>query len=234
MSNLGIKDLTGQKFGKLTVLGISGRNKYNALIWMCKCDCGNYADVLSRSLITGHTKSCGCIKGYKQVKHNTEIKYHGGSNIRLYHVWVDMKQRCINPNKSNYVWYGAKGISVCDEWKDFEKFKEWAYENGYDDKAPVGYCTLDRIDNDKDYEPQNCRWVSMAEQNRNKSYHRYVEYHGEKYTVTQLADKVGMNKDTLVYRLNANWSVEDAVNKPIKRKNCGCRMVEPQESEDKE
>ena len=233
MSNLGIKDLTGQKFGKLTVLNICGRNKYKAVIWYCKCDCGNYTNVLSRSLLSGHTKSCGCIKGYKQVKHNASIKYHGGSDTRLYHVWNDMRQRCENPNKSSYVWYGAKGIRVCDEWQDFENFEKWAYKNGYDDTAPRGYCTLDRIDNKEGYNPQNCRWVSMTDQNRNKSYHRYVEYHGKKYTVTQLADEVGMNKDTLVYRLNANWSVEDAVNKPI-RKHCGAKMVEPQKSEDKE
>ena len=163
---------------------------------------------------------------------------HGGAKRgheeRLYHVWNSMKQRCENPNRPNYVWYGAKGISVCDEWQNYLTFKKWAYENGYDDKAPKGGCTLDRIDIEKGYSPQNCRWISMADQNRNKSYHRYVEYRGERLTVTQLARKTGMIKETLVYRLNANWSVEDAVNKPIKKNHCGAKMVEPQESEDKE
>lgn len=163
------------------------------------------------------------------------MEKHGGAKRgheeRLYHVWNDMKQRCNNPNNSKYIWYGAKGITVCDEWRDYLSFKKWAYENGYDDKAPRGGCTLDRIDVEKNYCPHNCRWISMADQNRNKSYHRYVEYRGEKYTVTQLADKVGMNKDTLVYRLNANWSVEDAINKPINRKHYGAKMVEAQETE---
>lgn len=158
---------------------------------------------------------------------------HGGAKReheeRLYHVWKSMKQRCENPNRPNYVWYGAKGISVCDEWQNYLTFKKWAYENGYDDKAPKGGCTLDRIDIEKGYNPQNCRWISMADQNRNKSYHRYVEYRGERLTVTQLARKTGMIKETLVYRLNSNWSVEDAVNKPIKKNHCGAKM----ESEDK-
>jgi len=216
-----IRDLTNQKFGKLTVKKLYGTNKHRAAIWECECECGQITYVLSQNLLSGHTKSCGC-----SSKHGGARRGH---EERLYHVWQSMKQRCENVNNHNYVWYGANGIDVCDEWQEYMSFKKWAYENGYNDDALRGECTLDRIDVKKGYSPQNCRWTSMADQNRNKSYHRYVEYRGEKYTVTQLADKVGMNKDTLVYRLNANWSVEDAINKPINRKHCGAKMVEPQE-----
>lgn len=203
-----IKDLSGQRFGKLVALSICGRNKNNAVIWLCKCDCGNYVEVLSISLIAGHTKSCGCMKGYK--------KKHGDSGSRLYRVWISMKQRCQNSKNKAYQFYGGKGIKVCEEWNNYSCFKQWAIKNGYDDMAKNKECTLDRIDVNGDYEPLNCRWVSMAEQNRNKSYHRYVVYQGKKLTVTQLAKKVGMNKETLVYRLNAGWTVDDAINKPIK------------------
>jgi hypothetical protein len=212
-------DLTGKRFGRLTVICRNGVNNHRAIIWSCLCDCGKTVDVIGSSLRSGHTKSCGCL--HRDIKTK-----HGEYDSRLYRVWNSMKQRCDNPNNHNYKWYGAKGIRVCGEWKEFNGFRNWAVANGYDSTAQIRECTLDRISNNGDYEPSNCRWISMAEQNRNKSYHRYVEYKGEVYTVTQLAAKVGMNKDTLVYRLNANWSVDDAINKPIRKRTDGAKMEE--------
>lgn len=148
-------DLTGQRFGKLVVVALFGQNLYQSNLWLCKCDCGNTTKVTTKDLRRGHSKSCGCRK-------------YGGGNRRLYHVWRTMKKRCEDENEKSYRWYGALGVKVCDKWHDYLAFKEWALSTGYDVNAPQGKCTLDRIDPYGDYEPNNCRWVTMAEQARNK------------------------------------------------------------------
>lgn len=154
------RDLTGQRFGRLIVLGRDGKNEHRAIKWKCQCDCGNQISTLSQSLLSGHTKSCGCL-------HKDIMTKHGGKDSRLYHVWQSMKRRCNSPNSTSYMWYGAKGVKVCEEWESFEPFRKWAIASGYDENAERGICTLDRIDSSGNYEPSNCRWVSIAEQNRN-------------------------------------------------------------------
>ena len=145
-------DLVGQKFHMLTVLKFydvqNGMSR-----WLCRCDCGNEVIVYGRHLKSGNTMSCGCY----HKEHNHEFGYkHGGSNTRLYNIWCDMKSRCSNPNERAYKWYGGKGISVCDEWKsDFAQFKNWALNNGYNDSL-----TIDRVDSNKNYCPDNCRWIT--------------------------------------------------------------------------
>jgi hypothetical protein len=158
-------DLVGKRFGKLVVL-----EKANSVekrpSWICKCDCGKTTTVIGGNLTSGTTKSCGCIakeRGYKM------LFKHGLSKTRLYRVWDAMKGRCSNPRHQAYKHYGERGITVCDEWKNsFISFCEWAYANGYDENAERGKCTLDRIDNNGNYEPSNCRWVSMAVQTSNR------------------------------------------------------------------
>lgn len=153
-------NITGQKFGRLTVIECVGVNKHNQSRWKCRCDCGNEVIVTGIHLKNGHTVSCG--------KHATYIK-HGLRNTRLYKVWLTMKSRCNNPNMRCYKHYGGRGISVCGEWEnDFLSFHEWAMENGYDENAPFGICTLDRIDVNGNYEPSNCRWVDMKVQRSNQ------------------------------------------------------------------
>ncbi len=155
-------DLTGQRFGRLTVLEQAGRDSRREATWWCICDCGNKIQVPGYSLRRGNTQSCGCLK--------VDIhKVHGGYYSRLYKVWFSMKQRCYNPKSKDYKNYGGRGIIVCDEWlHDFETFRDWALQIGYDENAPFGECTIDRIDVNGNYEPCNCRWITIKEQRKNQ------------------------------------------------------------------
>lgn len=162
-------DITGKRFGRLVALECVGKDKYGKALWLCKCDCGNEAVVAGSLLRRGTTQSCGCIANELRVKNFMGAhRTHGGSKSRLYYVWHNMRTRCERENNRGYKWYGALGVSVCDEWQDFGNFQEWAMKSGYDPNAPRGECTLDRIDPCGNYEPSNCRWVPMSVQRRNR------------------------------------------------------------------
>lgn len=156
-----IKDLTNQKFGRLTVIKYYGSNKNSRALWLCKCDCGNEKVVIGNSLLCKLTFSCGCYN--KEAASKRRIK-HSMSYSKLYKVWQGMKTRCYNPKFMYYCNYGGRGITICDEWlNDFKAFYDWAINNGYKEGL-----TIDRINNDGNYEPSNCRWITRAEQNRNQ------------------------------------------------------------------
>lgn len=165
----GFIDLTGQRFGRLVAIRRDEKKVGGKIMWVCKCDCGNTKSVASTHLRSGAVKSCGCLHNELLSKRS---KTHGATigrnEERLYGVWKCMKQRCENPNAGGYKNYGGRGIRVCEQWHDYSNFREWAFDNGYDSEAPRGKCTLDRIDNDGCYEPDNCRWVDMFVQANNK------------------------------------------------------------------
>lgn len=138
---------------------------------------------------------------------DAEMKTHGMTNTRLFHIWSTMKQRCCNPNKQHYECYGGRGIEVCDEWlKDFNSFYEWSLKNGYTEEL-----TLDRINIDGNYEPSNCRWVDRVTQANNKKNNRVVEYKGKQYTVAELSSKYNINYSCLYSRIRQGWNIERAL-----------------------
>lgn len=164
------------------------------------------------------------VKGMIIGKAHRKYK-HGESKTRLFKIWCGMHERCERQKHNHYMDYGGRGIKVCEEWKEYIPFAKWARENGYTDKL-----SIDRINVNGDYEPSNCRWVTDKEQQNNKRNNRMIEYKGKRYTLTQLAEMIGINKTTLRERLNLGWSVDKAVETPIRKRtrgyrpSCGARM----------
>lgn len=197
-----MEKIIGKNFTRLTPIKENGRNNKNERLWLCECTCGNTINVTKYKLKKGIVRSCGCLiidtsreKARKMGKNN---KKHGLSNSRIYKIHKNMVGRCLNKNDMHFEEYGKRGIKVCDEWvNSFENFYKWAIENGYNDEL-----TLDRIDVNGNYEPLNCRWSTIIEQNNNKRNNRYIEYNGETKTITQWAREYNIKEGTLRARID--------------------------------
>ena len=194
-------DMIGQRFGKLVVVSRAENDKKGQARWLCQCDCGGSTITTRYNLITGQTKSCGCILRSPKT---TEL------DKRLSGVHSNMKARCNNPNNTHYRHYGGRGITVCEEWQHVDKFREWAYNNGY--KPGL---TIDRIDVNGNYEPSNCRWVTMQEQSYNRTDSHLITYKGETKCLAEWEKQLGIDHRTILARLNNGWTVEQALFTPL-------------------
>lgn len=206
-------DMTGMKYGRLTVIKRVPTPKHLRVThWECRCECGSLIVTTRPNLITGHTTSCGCYAA-ELMAGNRYRETHNESRTRLYHIWQSMKQRCYDETLENYNNYGGRGIRVCDEWMEYTNFSMWAKANGYNENL-----TIDRIDVDGNYEPNNCRWVTMKEQNRNKTVTRYIELEGVKKSVGEWSELLDIPISTIINRLNRGCEPSEVLNTNYKRR----------------
>lgn len=213
------KDLSGKRFGRLVAVSRTENSKSNQTQWLCKCDCGETVIVRSSSLLNGHTKSCGCYSNeIRRV--NTDQTTHGKSNTRLYRIWAGIKARCTNPHVKIYPHYGGRGIALCSEWLSFDEFYRWSMGNGNRDDL-----SIDRVDVNGNYTPDNCRWVDHITQMNNTRRNCYYEFDGKRMTITQIERIVGLPKGLLTQRLHVlGMSLDDAINRPVRHAKCHAKV----------
>jgi hypothetical protein len=203
------EDLTGQRFGRLVVIEKAedhiSPSGYKFSQWLCLCDCGGEKTILASSLKRGNTCSCGCL--HKEAWHSVIAK-HEKCDSRLYRIWKGIKVRCNNKNSRAYKNYGLRGVAICNQWKeDFQAFYDWSMANGYSDEL-----SIDRIDTNGDYSPENCRWVTGRVQANNKRSSHYLTYNGKTMTMAEWARESGVPYRRLKDRIcKLGWSVEDAL-----------------------
>ncbi len=208
------KDLTNQRFGRLTAIKTRGKTTYGQTQWECKCDCGNTVLVGIGNLRSGHTKSCGCLSKEKSSEVGKRNTKHGESFGRIYGIYRNILNRCLVTTSKDYPKYGGRGITVCEEWKNsYEAFRDWSLANGYRDNL-----SIDRIDNDGPYAPWNCRWTTAKVQQNNTRLNRVIEHDGKTLTLSQWSETTGINYFTLWSRLDNGWSVEEALTTTTKQK----------------
>lgn len=208
-------DLTGRRFGRLTVISHHHKNSYDVSYWLCKCDCGKVKVVRGSAMTTGIVKSCGCYNQELRHLRKTNFKHGFSHKERLYDIWENMKRRCNSPKNARYDFYGGKGISVCNEWlHDYVSFRLWALSNGYSDSL-----TIDRINNNGNYEPSNCRWATAKVQENNMSRNHILYYNGVSHTISEWASILGMTYSAVNHRVQRRWSMERIVLTPQRNKS---------------
>ena len=205
--------MIGQRFGKLTAVERAEdyyyKNGRHDLQYKCRCDCGNTVTVLGIHLRSGHTQSCGC---YRADTTKQTMQTHGMTNTRLYTIWKNMRERCLNPKRPDYHCYGGRGIAICKEWyDDFSNFAEWANSNGYHDEL-----SLDRIDVEHGYAPENCRWVTQKTQCNNTRRNINVTWNGQTHTLKQWTEILGINYGTISSRVLRGWDPIKALSTPVR------------------
>lgn len=203
-----LQDLTGQRFGRLTVIR-RAKNRRNLTYWLCKCDCGKEVEVSKGSLVRGYTKSCGCYNLEKIIERNTK---HNLNKTRIHNTWVHMKQRCFNKNTQAYANYGGRGITVCEEWKnDFMAFYNWAINNEYTDEL-----TIERVDVNGNYCPENCTWITKSQQCLNTRKNVFLTYNGMTKTIKEWADYFNVTYSAFFHRVERGWDLDRIFNQPFK------------------
>ena len=201
------EEWVGKKFNDLTIIGYAGQ-KNGIYMWKVKCNCGNETIVSAHNVISGHTKSCGCYK----KKIGDSRRTHGCSKTKLYFVWKSMFERC-RGTATNSKYYFGKGITVCEEWKDFSNFHNWAIQNGYADNENL---SIERNDINGDYCPENCMWIKLKKQARNRSTTRWIEYQGRKMSLAEACEIAGMPYKQVHWRIQVkNWPAEKALSVPF-------------------
>lgn len=201
-------DISGQQFGRLRVTRQLAERQDKHILWECVCECGNVKPVRSQDLRNGKVLSCGC---YARDVNATRLTEHGKTGSKVFRVWKNMRNRCTKPNATGYENYGGRGIAVCERWEHFEKFLE-------DMGEPPPGGSLDRIDNDKGYSPDNCRWATRERQQRNNRRTRLVTYQGIEKPLPDWCDELGLNYGMVYQRLHCQgWSVEEAFTLPPTR-----------------
>lgn len=205
MNKLSLK--SGDRFERWLVLEEAGKDKHGNILWKCKCDCGTIRNVTASALSKGASKSCGCLQ-----KETASILFreHGFSRSKFSATYSNMIQRCFNPNHPKYNTYGLRGITVCKEWREHPvSFYNWASSSNYEEGL-----SLDRIDNDGNYEPSNCHWVTIKAQQNNMRSNHYITYKGETKSISQWAVTLGLHPTTLTHRLKNGWTEEETVSIP--------------------
>lgn len=199
-----MRNLSGQRFGRLIAREISGRAANKNILWVCDCDCGETTVAASSNLIRGVTQSCGCFKHERCREAGTK---HGQHGTGAHSSWMSMRQRCLNPKNPAFPSYGGRGISICDRWESFENF--------FADMGPrPDGLELDRIDVNGNYEPTNCRWASILQQARNQRKTRFATINGVTKPLVEWAEHYGINRRSLGSRLRAGWTIEEALTRP--------------------
>lgn len=204
-----IKDITGQRFGRLVALGYTGSSiPGGKALWLCQCDCGTKIVTEGKGLRNGNAQSCGC---YHRDRAGETSRTHGMTETRMYSIWCNMRTRCNNPNSERYQDYGGRGIYICDRWRTFENFLADMGE------PPSDRHTIDRIDNDGNYCPENCRWATPKEQNCNTRVNHIIDYDGKSMNVTQWADHLGVSSHLIHARLKLGWTIQRTLSTPVRR-----------------
>jgi hypothetical protein len=197
-------DIVGRRYGRLIVRSQNGKQREGRQLYLCECDCGTFRTVQRESLRKGQTKSCGCLRRDSLRK---ILTVHGGKGTPEYAIWQGMKARCNNHRAEKYPQYGGRGISVCSRWDSFVNFRE---DMG---PRPLG-TTIERINNDGDYTPENCRWATPVEQGRNKGNNRIITHDGRTMCMATWAEEVGISYAALRQRLYRGWAVARALEQP--------------------
>lgn len=201
-----IRDISGQKFGRLTAVKPVGRCPHRQTIWECRCECGETTQVIVSSLKSGNTRSCGCLQ--REAAKEVCSTRHGVTDHRLYRTWRHMRSRCMNPRDKSFANYGGRGITV--DWTTYREFKEWAFTNGYRSDL-----SIDRIDNNGPYAPWNCRWVTKIVQANNTRSNRFIELCGQRMTVAEASRMYDIPYSRLLRRVKSGIPPEVAISAPV-------------------